>query len=373
MGINQLIARGGTQIQSPVQRYMETRAQMNQESQNQLLAQQRQQQMGIQQRQEGRLIDAQTQKNKIAFMKTQIPSMQESLLGGTLEEQQALWDKGRAGRMEMAKMYNLPYEEGIDEFNPQASQGFIDAYGEKKKSPYSKVDPSKYTPESIRKFEKSRVYGDLIAVDKQKGALINLSIGEKAVDRAFAKDFVSWTTGGFADVEKNLSQLKSVHKRLGGEENLTGPVLGRTPDIVKAMTHPEAIDVRDEVEEVVQRNLRLILGAQFTQKEGERLIARAYNENLDEAVNKKRVGRLIKAIEDAALAKQAASDYFNEKGTLSGFKGQQFTIDDFGKAIEKDGKIEAEIPSPKTDEEYNKLKSGDIYIDPDDGKQYRKP
>ena len=85
----------------------------------------------------------------------------------------------------------------------------------------------------------------------------------------------------------------------------------------------------EAVEEVVQRNLRIVLGAQFTQKEGERLIARAFNPRLEEPENAKRVRRLITQIRTAAQQKQAASDYFEANGTLVGFKGKRPSLSDF--------------------------------------------
>lgn len=160
----------------------------------------------------------------------------------------------------------------------------------------------------------------------------NLSPGEKRVDQAFAKTYEDYILGGgAADFNKNLEQLRGVQKELTapGGNNLTGPWLGRMPDAVTSFTHPKAVDARQRVEEIVQRNLRIILGAQFTQKEGENLIARAYNPALDEATNAKRLGRLITSMEKMAKAKMAASDYFERNGTMKGFKGStQFSIND---------------------------------------------
>jgi hypothetical protein len=158
--------------------------------------------------------------------------------------------------------------------------------------------------------------------------------GRKKVDEKYAEEFVAWeASGGYADIVKQLGQLREVSKALE-TENLTGPITGNIPDAVKQFTNPEAIAARDAVEEVVQRNLRLILGAQFTEKEGERLIARAFNPKLSEAENKKRVDRLITQIETAAKAKQESADYFRENGTLTGWGGRRYTLTDFEDAIE---------------------------------------
>lgn len=166
----------------------------------------------------------------------------------------------------------------------------------------------------------------------------NLTPGEKRVDQTFAKSYEDFVlSGGAADFDKNLEQLRGVQKELTrpGGANLTGPVLGRMPDAVTSFTNPGAVDARQRVEEVVQRNLRIILGAQFTQKEGENLIARAYNPALDEATNAKRLARLISSMENMKKAKMKAMDYFERHGTMKGFRGTtQFSVNDILAAID---------------------------------------
>lgn len=160
--------------------------------------------------------------------------------------------------------------------------------------------------------------------------------GQESLDKAFGQDAAAWVSaGGFADTQKSIEQLGQAKAALDAvasgksQESLTGPVVSRLPAFAKALFNPKAVAIRESVEEIVQRNLRLVLGAQFTEKEGDRLIARAYNENLGEAENAKRVGRLMKQLQSAAKAKQEAVDYFNEHGTLEGFAGKVWTMADF--------------------------------------------
>ena len=109
------------------------------------------------------------------------------------------------------------------------------------------------------------------------------------------------------------------------------------------------MSIQQGVEEVVQRNLRLVLGAQFTEKEGERLISRAFDPSLSEKENKKRVDRLLNQIEKAANAKQKAAEYFEKHGTLKGFKGTLMTMQDFSnlKFDEKGGNKTKNAAPPK--------------------------
>ena len=153
--------------------------------------------------------------------------------------------------------------------------------------------------------------------------------GQTQADKKFAEEYVEFkASGGYADVQKQLTQLRGVSKNLE-TQSLTGPVIGNVPERALKVMNPNAIAARDMVFDTAQRNLRLILGPQFTAKEGEALLGRAYDIALPPAENKKRVDRLITQIETAARAKQEAIDYFEKKGTLTGFKGKLWTLADF--------------------------------------------
>jgi hypothetical protein len=152
----------------------------------------------------------------------------------------------------------------------------------------------------------------------------------KAADEQFAKDYVAFKTGGAQDATKQLSQLQDVVKRLqSGRGYLTGPVIGRMPDAITNFTNPQVVATRERVEEVVQRSLRAILGAQFTEKEGERLIARAYNPSQPEPENAIRVQRLMTQLQSALQNKASAAAYFEKNGTLQGWSGKLPSISDF--------------------------------------------
>lgn len=189
------------------------------------------------------------------------------------------------------------------------------------------------------KFEK-----ELALKQKKAQNALNLTKGEEKVDERFAEEFVEFNAkGGFADVQKNIDQLKRVQQSLKKGEVSTGLEQYFTPDFLNPVIFPDSTAAQEQVEEVVQRNLRLVLGAQFTEKEGERLIKRAYNPDLDEEENSRRLGNLVTAIEMAALSKQSASEYFRQNGTLKGWEGRQFSLADIEEMID------AKQSFPKTD------------------------
>jgi hypothetical protein len=203
-------------------------------------------------------------------------------------------------------------------------------------------------PETIREFNRAKEL-NLISPNTtleqyaqiKRGPLVQnilggetLTAGQKKVDESFAPDYVSWRTGGGQDMVAQIAQLKPVITALEEGKPITGLSVAVQPDLLLAITNPSALQSREQVEEVVQRNLRAVLGAQFTEKEGERLIARAYNPKLPPAENAKRLRRLFLQMATAAEQKQAMVDYFDEQGTLRGFKGKMPSLADFESAME---------------------------------------
>lgn len=154
----------------------------------------------------------------------------------------------------------------------------------------------------------------------------DMSPGRKKIDELFAETYESWVTGGFADVFAQVDQLDGVARQLESGAPITGPMIGAAektmPESLFAYTYPDALAARDAVTEVAQRSLREILGAQFTEKEGERLIARTYNMNASPQENAVRVRRLLEKVKAMAEAKQKAVDYFNQNGSLEGYDGR---------------------------------------------------
>ena len=174
--------------------------------------------------------------------------------------------------------------------------------------------------------------------------------GENALDTEFAKEYAAWkVSGGRGDVEKNMGQLRSAITNLKDKkQNLTGATVGGVipmsfiPDAILSRFNQGAVDTKELVSEVAQRNLRAVLGGQFAMKEGEQLISRAYNENLDEATNAVRVERLLLSMEKAYESKNSAILHFEKYGTLRGWKG---TLPTFA-SIERDANLtRAEAPA----------------------------
>lgn len=148
--------------------------------------------------------------------------------------------------------------------------------------------------------------------------------GEKAVDQAFGKEYADYVAGGgSAEVKKNIQQLDSVIGSLKAGTVKTGVIPGM---LAKLPGKNQA--ALENVQQTVQTNLRQVLGPQFTAKEGEGILNRAYNPSQPTSENIARLTRLSNQIKEAAEAKAQAVDYFERNGTLSGFKGKLYTSAD---------------------------------------------
>lgn len=160
-----------------------------------------------------------------------------------------------------------------------------------------------------------------------------VSAAQQRLDSKAAEELAPFITGQFADTEKNLEQMETAAAALESGKNLTGFGSGTGLDIIDALWNPEKVNVREQIEEVVQRNLRLVLGPQFTEEEGKRLIQRAFNPKLGEEVNAARARALIRSMRRGLQAKQAAADYLNANGTLRGFNGRQPSLESIEREV----------------------------------------
>jgi hypothetical protein len=166
------------------------------------------------------------------------------------------------------------------------------------------------------------------------GSKLNLTPAQEAVDKKFADTYLDWQSGGGSDMIGNMAQLDTVLQQLEQGKPLTGPMIGVQPDLLLAITNPSASDAQERVYEVAQRNLKAILGGAFTEREGRDVIKRVFNPALRPEQNASRVRKLIQQMSVAAAQKQAMVEYYEEKGTLQGYKGKQPNINDFYKALE---------------------------------------
>ncbi len=158
--------------------------------------------------------------------------------------------------------------------------------------------------------------------------------GLVALDKAYAKDHLDWTRGGGPNMGAEIAQINTVLQNLERGDQLTGPTVGLINNVgLLGLVNPDAEDAKQQVEQVVQSNLKLVLGAQFTEKEGEQLIARAYNPMLSPEKNIARLRKLYLQMQTAWKQRQAMADYYVKDYTLRGYEGPQPNMADFYTAL----------------------------------------
>lgn len=167
-----------------------------------------------------------------------------------------------------------------------------------------------------------------IAKAKESGESAGLTKGQEATDKEFGKDYADFTAGGgYSTIKANLGKLKDITEQLKGSE-LTGSLFEKfapeaVADYKRGIFNEEAQAVKDTVEQVIQQSLRETLGAQFTEKEAARLIDRSFNRKLSPEKNIERLNATIQEIDSMASQREASGKYFEEHGTLKGFKAAE--------------------------------------------------
>lgn len=145
---------------------------------------------------------------------------------------------------------------------------------------------------------------------------------EKTMEREFGKTMAEYTTGGGrAKSDAAIRSLEKAEKMLEKSDWISGPAVSMLPEAVHKRIKPESKQVRDDIERVLTTELTSILGSQFTEKEGQRLLERTYDPALDEKMNADRVKELINTLRGIQNQKEAAIDHWKKYKNFDNFKG----------------------------------------------------
>lgn len=167
---------------------------------------------------------------------------------------------------------------------------------------------------------------------------------QKAVDKAFAKTYEDFVVqGGYGKGINQLQSLVGIAEKLeSGDDNLTGPGKGRMPE----WTRPTSVAVRQQAEQAIQEGLRATLGAQFTENEQKMFLARSYDEKLPEKQNAEKIRRAAQTLQLMMRAKKQAADYYEDNGTLTGYKGKLYTLKDGAMVEANPAEFDAILSAP---------------------------
>tara|TARA_B100000902_G_scaffold398611_1_gene466037 strand:+ start:5961 stop:7406 length:1446 start_codon:yes stop_codon:yes gene_type:complete len=170
------------------------------------------------------------------------------------------------------------------------------------------------------------IFAEQLAALKGRLGGVELTPGQIELDKKFATTVESYeNAGGYANSQRNYKELNGLIAGLlaeprDGSSSISGRVVYFTPLPGRSA---KAIDTKDQIDRIITQDLRQTLGAQFTQQEGERFVAYAYNIMLPPHINARRLARMRNAMEQASKAKRDSISYFKKNGTLKGFKGTE--------------------------------------------------
>lgn len=175
-------------------------------------------------------------------------------------------------------------------------------------------------PDLYKKYEKDLQHQR----DMQKLASEKSNTAQSSLDRLYAKQYLDWNTSGKAAARKNIDRLKNAKALLEKRKNdlvgTSGRVTGRLPDLFRS---EESIALRQDVHSSAVGALRATLGAQFTENEGERIMAMSYDEKLSPDQNIAKIDAAIRELEEGYNANDSMTEFYEGKGSLKGFKSQQ--------------------------------------------------
>jgi hypothetical protein len=188
---------------------------------------------------------------------------------------------------------------------------------------------------------------------------VDLTPGQRKLDERFAATAESWFSKDAAQVDANIMNLEeklSIIER--GEADVSGKLIGITPEFLQPFVgQTEAKAFLGDVRDIVFQSLREKLGAQFTEQEGNRLVAAAYDPSLPEELNVKRLRRLLAVVKTMKESKNNMVNIWKNTGTLKNYEPPKATFANIYDAL-----VEEEFAS-KTNEElveiYSKTKDPD--------------
>lgn len=188
----------------------------------------------------------------------------------------------------------------------------------------------KIAPDLYKKYEKDLQHQrDMSKLSAEKS-----NAAQSSLDKVYARQYLDWNTSGRAAARKNIDRLKNAKALLEKRKNdlvgTSGRVTGRLPDLLRS---EESIALRQDVHSSAVGALRATLGAQFTEKEGERIMAMSYDEKLSPDQNIAKIDAAIRELEEGYNANDSMTQFYEGRGSLQGFKSnhpqqQQPTADD---------------------------------------------
>jgi len=133
------------------------------------------------------------------------------------------------------------------------------------------------------------------------------------IDTAFAKevgkDFAEWNAiGGPSNSEGKIRTLNEVAEKLERGDFETGTLYSFMGDMFRKVFDKESISAQQAVEQIIQQNMKLTLGGQFTEREARDFLRRSYDPNLGAEAN---IKKLKDAVRETMRKERYLGRYYN--------------------------------------------------------------
>ena len=199
-------------------------------------------------------------------------------------------------------------------------QGFMNAYTTSAFTPTT--DASTSLMKNIRFLKEQfpdKSIAELIAMTKQPANVVNVNSGGDLNNTEFYKDLQkqgSEFLGTYGNMIGNINNLEEALNTLKSNENISGLAQGVTQyfggDAALKLIYPDTANTKARIESVVQESLKVILGGQFSEKEGENILKRAFDPAASPQENAKRLQVILNKIKLGFEAKKAYFEAFSK-------------------------------------------------------------
>jgi hypothetical protein len=152
-----------------------------------------------------------------------------------------------------------------------------------------------------------------------------LSPAQKKFAEEAGKGAYSWDQGGRQTAQENIGKFGQIIQDLEQGQLDTRTLSEFVPfggDWWRSALNPTGQQGLDNVRGVIFQGLRDTLGAQFTEKEGERLVNAAYNPKLSEEQNIARLKPALARMKATFQAKEALTKHIMDGGDIRDYKGK---------------------------------------------------
>jgi hypothetical protein len=171
-------------------------------------------------------------------------------------------------------------------------------------------------------LDKAKFVDEVVA---REGAPADLTAAQKKFAEKSGESAHEWDQGGRSRAKENIEKFNTVLTDLEDGNLDTRTLVEFAPfvgDWARSAVNPTGQQGLDTIRGVIFQGLRDTLGAQFTEREGERLVNAAYNTKLDEASNIARLKPALARMRDTFAAKEALTQHILAGGSVRDYKGK---------------------------------------------------